>query len=329
MSGRSVAIVGATGAVGEEMLQVLEKREFPVSKLKPLASKRSAGKKVRYCGEEVRVEVLDENAFEGVELALFSAGGGISKEFAPAAVRSGAVVVDNSSAFRMDPEIPLVVPEVNSDAIPSHNGIIANPNCSTIIMVVALQPIHALSPLTRVTVSTYQAASGAGAKGMDALERELAGEELEDSPFPHRLAGNLFPRIDVVQHNGYTKEEMKMVLETQKIMGLPSLPISATCVRVPVARAHSESIQVTTESKLSLDEIRNALAGAPGVTVIDEPREDKYPTPLQSTGEDDVYVGRVRQHPLEETTYDFWLVGDQILKGAALNAVQIAERVFG
>jgi aspartate-semialdehyde dehydrogenase len=228
----------------------------------------------------------------------------------------------------MDSEIPLVVPEVNSAAIEGHNGIIANPNCSTIIMVVALQPIHALSPLLRVTVSTYQAASGAGAKGMDALQRELAGEELEDSPFPHRLAGNLIPRIDVMQDNGYTKEEMKMVLETQKIMGLPNLSVSATCVRVPVARTHSESIQVTTESPLELGAIRAAFDAAPGLEVIDEPGDDKYPTPLAATGADDVYVGRLRAHPAEASTYDFWVVGDQILKGAALNAVQIAEKAF-
>ena len=214
---------------------------------------------------------------------------------------------------------------MNSAAIASHQGIIANPNCSTIIMVVALQPIHELSPLTRVVVSTYQAASGAGAKGMDALRRELAGEELEDSPFPHRLAGNLFPRIDVVQDNGYTKEEMKMVLETRKIMGLEGVPISATCVRVPVERAHSESIQVSTESPLELDAIRTAFEQAAGLQVIDEPSEDRYPTPLQAADQDDVYVGRLRSHPDEEETYDFWVVGDQIRKGAALNTVQIAE----
>ena len=327
MSSKSVAVVGVTGAVGQEMLDVLAARDFPLSNLRPLASERSAGKTVQFRGEEIPIEVLGGDSFAGVDLALFSAGASISREYAPVAVDAGAVVVDNSSAFRMDPEIPLVVPEVNSDAIAAHQGIIANPNCSTIIMVVALQPIHELSALTRVVVSTYQAASGAGAKGMEALRRELAGEELEDSPFPHRLAGNLFPRIDVVQDNGYNKEEMKMVLETRKIMGLEGLPISATCVRVPVERAHSESIQVSTESPLELEAVRAAFEAAPGLQVIDEPAEDLYPTPLQAAGQDDVYVGRLRRHPDEEETCDFWVVGDQIRKGAALNTIQIAEEI--
>ncbi len=309
------------------MLDVLAARDFPLSNLRPLASERSAGKTVQFRGEEIPIEVLGDDSFAGVDLALFSAGASISREYAPVAVDAGAVVVDNSSAFRMDPAIPLVVPEVNSDAIAAHQGIIANPNCSTIIMVVALQPIHELSALTRVVVSTYQAASGAGAKGMDALRRELSGEELEDSPFPHRLAGNLVPRIDVVQDNGYTKEEMKMVLETRKIMGLEGVPISATCVRVPVERAHSESIQVSTESPLELEAVRAAFEAAPGLQVIDEPAADLYPTPLQAAGQDDVYVGRLRRHPDEDETCDFWVVGDQIRKGAALNTIQIAEEL--
>ncbi len=327
MSSKSVAVVGVTGAVGQEMLDVLAARDFPLSNLRPLASERSAGKTVQFRGEEIPIEVLGDDSFAGVDLALFSAGASISREYAPVAVDAGAVVVDNSSAFRMDPAIPLVVPEVNSDAIAAHQGIIANPNCSTIIMVVALQPIHELSALTRVVVSTYQAASGAGAKGMDALRRELSGEELEDSPFPHRLAGNLVPRIDVVQDNGYTKEEMKMVLETRKIMGLEGVPISATCVRVPVERAHSESIQVSTESPLELEAVRAAFEAAPGLQVIDEPAADLYPTPLQAAGQDDVYVGRLRRHPDEDETCDFWVVGDQIRKGAALNTIQIAEEL--
>lgn len=327
MSSKSVAVVGVTGAVGQEMLDVLAARDFPLSNLRPLASERSAGKTVQFRGEEIPIEVLGDDSFVGVDLALFSAGASISREYAPVAVDAGAVVVDNSSAFRMDPAIPLVVPEVNSDAIAAHQGIIANPNCSTIIMVVALHPIHELSALTRVVVSTYQAASGAGARGMDALRRELSGEELEDSPFPHRLAGNLFPRIDVVQDNGYTKEEMKMVLETRKIMGLEGVPISATCVRVPVERAHSESIQVSTESPLELEAVRAAFEAAPGLQVIDEPAADLYPTPLQAAGQDDVYVGRLRRHPDEDETCDFWVVGDQIRKGAALNTIQIAEEL--
>jgi len=327
MSSKNVAVVGVTGAVGQEMLDVLEARDFPLSGIRPLASERSAGKTVQFKGEELPVEVLGQDSFSGIDLALFSAGASISREYAPLAVDSGAVVVDNSSAFRMDPEIPLVVPEVNSGAIAGHQGIIANPNCSTIIMVVALQPIQELSPLTRVVVSTYQAASGAGAKGMDALRRELAGEQLDDSPFPHRLAGNLVPRIDVVQDDGYTKEELKMTLETRKIMGLGQVPISATCVRVPVERAHSESIQVSTESPLDISAIREAFEKAPGLQVIDDPHDDRYPTPLQAADQDDVFVGRLRQHPDEAATYDLWVVGDQIRKGAALNAVQIAEEL--
>ena len=327
MSSKSVAVVGVTGAVGQEMLDVLDTRDFPLSGLRPLASERSAGKTVQFKGEDLPVEVLGPDSFSGVDLALFSAGASISREYAPLAVDSGAVVVDNSSAFRMDPEIPLVVPEVNSAAIAGHQGIIANPNCSTIIMVVALQPIQELSPLTRIVVSTYQAASGAGAKGMDALRRELAGEQLDDSPFPHRLAGNLVPRIDVVQDDGYTKEELKMTLETRKIMGLGQVPISATCVRVPVERAHSESIQVSTESPLDISAIREAFEKAPGLQVIDDPYDDRYPTPLQAADQDDVFVGRLRQHPDEAATYDLWVVGDQIRKGAALNTIQIAEEL--
>lgn len=328
MSSYNVAVVGVTGAVGQEMVDVLESRRFPVAELVPLASQRSLGKTVRFHGEDVPVRVLEKGSFQGVQLALFSAGAGISREMGPVAVDAGAVVVDNSSAFRMEADVPLVVPEVNADAAKKHAGIIANPNCSTIIMVMALAPIHQLSPLRRVVVSTYQAASGAGAKGMDALRQELMGREPSHSPFPHRLAGNLIPRIDVVLDNEYTKEEMKMVLETRKILGVDDLPISATCVRVPVERAHSEAVQVTTEDPLPVEQIRQALSEAPGVQVIDAPREDVYPTPLKVSGEDDVFVGRIRKHPDDPTTCDLWVVGDQIRKGAALNAVQIAERLF-
>lgn len=334
MSNLRVAIVGVTGAVGQEMLKVLESRKFPVGELVPLASARSRGKSVTFQGGKVPVQVLDESSFTGVDVALFSAGGSISKELAPVAAKAGAVVVDNSSAFRMDPDIPLIVPEVNSAAIPEHPGIIANPNCTTIIMVVALAPIHQLSPLTRIFSATYQAASGAGAKGMDALEREQAGEGAPDSPaegspFPYRLEGNVIPRIDTVNENGYTREELKMVHETRKIMGLSSqIPISATCVRIPVARTHSEAVQITTERPLELDEIRAALAAAPGVTVEDDAAHDVYPTPLAVSGLDDVHVGRIRKHPDDPHTIDLWVVGDQVRKGAALNAVQIAEKIF-
>jgi aspartate-semialdehyde dehydrogenase len=328
MRSLSVAVAGATGAVGQEMLAVLEKRRFPVRELVPLASERSVGKRIRFQGRDIPVRPLTKDSFRGVELALFSAGASVSREIAPAAVEAGAIVVDNSSAFRMDPHIPLVVPEVNPEALNGHPGIIANPNCSTIIMVLALAPIQRLSPLTRVTVATYQAASGAGAKGMDALRRELAGERPERSPFPHRLAGNLIPRIDVVLDNDYTKEEMKMVFETRKILGVKDLRISATCVRVPVERAHSEAVEVSTSAPLELEDVRRALREAPGVTLIDDPRQDKYPTPLEVSGQDDVFVGRLRRHPDDRQSLAFWVVGDQILKGAALNAVQIAERVF-
>ena len=328
MGALSVGVVGVTGVVGEEILRVLVKRQFPVRNLVPLASERSAAKKVRFAGEDIPVRVLGKDSFRGLDLVLFSAGAAISRQHAPAAVDAGALVVDNSSAFRLEPEVPLVVPEINADAARSHRGIIANPNCSTIIMVVAIAPIHRLSSLQRVTVSTYQAASGMGARGMDTLVRELRGEEVADSPFPHRLADNLIPRIDVLQENGYTKEEMKMVLETRKIMDLENVPISVTCVRVPIKRAHSESVQVTTERALRLEEIRRALDEAPGVELEDSPHEDVYPTPLAVSGTDDVRVGRVRIHPDERNTYDFWVVGDQILKGAALNAVQIAEKVL-
>ncbi len=333
MSELRVAIAGATGAVGQEMMSVLESRDFPVAELVLLASTKSEGKKFSFKGEELRVRVLDKSSFKNIDVALFSAGAEISREYAPAAVDAGAVVVDNSSAFRYEPGIPLVVPEVNADALGKHDGIIANPNCSTIIMVVGIAPIHRLSPIRRIVASTYQAASGAGAKGMDALVRELGGEgapeeQAEGSPFPHRLAGNLIPRIDSLQDGGYTREEMKMVWETRKIMGLETASISATCVRVPVERAHAESIQLTTEDALSLDDIKCAISEAPGVTLQDDPAQDVYPTPLSVSGQDDVFVGRLRRHPDDPATYDLWIVGDQIRKGAALNAVQVAERLF-
>jgi aspartate-semialdehyde dehydrogenase len=328
MSEYRVGVVGATGAVGEEMMRVLEGRKFPVRELVPLASERSKGKKVAFRGEEIPVQVLGRDSFKGMDLALFSAGASISLEMGPIAVQAGAVVVDNSSAFRMQPDVPLVVPEVNAHAIAGHRGIIANPNCSTIIMVVALNPIHRLSPIQKIVVSTYQAASGAGAKGMDALRKELVGERLQTSPFPHRLAGNLIPRIDKLMDGGYTKEELKMVHETRKIMSLPPIPISSTCVRVPVERAHSESILVTTRDALDLDVIRRALSEAPGVRVIDQPEKDEYPTPLVASGKGEVLVGRIRKAIDEPNACNLWVVGDQILKGAALNAVQIAESLF-
>ena len=328
--GYRIAVVGATGAVGIEMIRVLEARDFPVSSLRLLASQRSVGKKLKFRGQEVAVEVLGEDSFRGIDVALFSAGGSISKALGPVAARSGAVVVDNSSAFRLEPDVPLVVPEINPKAVESHNGIIANPNCSTIIMVVVLWPIHRLSPLESVVVSTYQAVSGAGAKGMDALEREVETGEADDSSiFPHAIAYNLVPRIDIVQDNDYTREEMKMLWETRKIMSLPDLPVSATCVRVPVRRAHSEALHVTTRDPLTAERVRQALQEAPGIKVVDDPRQDRYPMPLDASGKDEVYAGRIRTIDGFPRTVSLWISGDQLLKGAALNSVQIAELVTG
>lgn len=327
--GKRIAVVGATGAVGIEMLKVLEKRKFPVSEIKLLASKRSAGKKMTFQGKEVVVEELTKDSFKGIDIALFSAGGGISKEFGPAAVESGAVVVDNSSAFRMHENVPLVVPEVNPEDIKKHNGIIANPNCSTIIMVMALAPIHKLSPIKRVIASTYQAVSGGGAAAMDECVQQtkdyLAGNEVKCDKFAHQIAFNLIPHIDVFQENDYTKEEMKMVLETQKIMHEPDMKIATTTVRVPVLRSHSESLIVETEEKLSLDKVREALSNAEGVVVEDDPSKNVYPMPLFQAERDEVSVGRIREDLSSDTGINLWVVGDQLLKGAALNAVQIAE----
>jgi len=327
----NVAIVGASGAVGEEMRLVLEQRNFPVGKLKLLASARSAGKKFPFKGEEIPVEELTKNSFGGVDIALFSAGASISKEFAPAAVEAGAVVVDNSSAFRMDDEVPLVVPEVNPHDIKKHQGIIANPNCTTIIMLVALKPLHDYGKVKRVVVSSYQSASGAGAKGMSELisqtKQFAEGKEINVEFFAYQLLFNLIPHIDVFQDNGYTKEEMKMVNETRKIMGDPNIMVSPTCVRVPVIRAHSESINVETEKKITAEKARELFAAAPGLQVIDDPANKKYPMPLFASGKDDCFVGRIREDISQVNGLNFWVVGDQIRKGAALNAVQIAEKL--
>lgn len=324
----NVAIVGATGAVGQEFLKILAERKFPVDELRLLATKRSAGKKVSWQGRELTVEETTHDSFKGIDFALF-AGGSSSTEFARSAVASGAVVIDNSSAFRLDPEVPLVVPEVNPEDVKWHKGIIANPNCSTIIMVVALKPIHDLAGIRRVVVSTYQAVSGAGREGIEELETQLKawanGEELVSQVFPYQIAFNLIPRIDVFQEGDYTKEEWKMVKETQKIFHAPEMRITATTVRVPVLRSHSESINVEIERKVSLEDVRKVLGNAPGVTVIDEVMNDRYPMPLYSADTDEVYVGRIREDFTVESGLNLWVVGDQIRKGAATNAVQIAE----
>ncbi|MGH7144037.1 MAG: aspartate-semialdehyde dehydrogenase [Candidatus Acidiferrales bacterium] len=329
MTPKVVAVVGATGAVGTEFLNVLADRNFPIRKLKLLASARSVGKHLTFKGEKIPVEELTADSFAGVEVALFSAGAQRSKEFAPAAVKAGAVVVDNSSAFRMDEGIPLVVPEVNADAIKTHRGIIANPNCSTIQMVVAINPIHQEATIQRVVVATYQATSGAGAEAMqeliDTTRLALEGKPIVAKKFAHQIAFNLFPHIDVFLENGYTKEEMKMVYETRKIMRAPNIQVTATCVRVPVLRAHSESINLTTAKKITAARAREILARAPGVRVIDDPTKNQYPMPILATGGYETWVGRIREDISQANGLELFCAADQLLKGAAFNAVQIAE----
>ena len=330
-----VAILGATGAVGQEFLNLIEERKFPFSELRLLASSRSAGKKIAFMGKEYTVEETTADSFAGIDIALF-AGGAASKEFAPHAVKAGAVVIDNSSAFRMDPEVPLVVPEVNPEAIKKHKGIIANPNCSTIIMVMGLKPLYDLAKIRRIVVSTYQAVSGAGKEGMAELEEQVAalsaGKDAEANILPvgklpkhYQIAFNLIPQIDVFMDNLYTKEEMKMVDETKKIMEDDTLRITATTVRVPVYRSHAESVNVEFESEISLDAARAALAAFPGVILRDNPSEQEYPMPLFTSGKTDVEIGRLRRDESTDNALNFWICGDQIRKGAALNALQIAE----
>ena len=329
MSGRSVAVAGATGAVGAEMLKVLEKRDFPVSRMKLLASSRSVGKELEFAGEKIAVEELKADSFKGVEIALFSAGGDRSKEFAPAAVADGCVVVDNSSAFRLDEGVPLVVPEINADAAKGHNGIIANPNCSTIIADVAVWPLHKAATVKRIVCATYQATSGAGAKGMAELEEQVSAIERGEEPkiefFAHQIAFNLIPSIGGWAGNGYSTEEMKLLNETRKIFGDDSIRVSCTTVRVPVYRAHSEAINLELASPLSVEEARELIREAPGVELVDDAENEVYPMPLDATGRDDVLVGRIRKDESVPNGLDMWVSGDQLLKGAALNAVQIAE----
>ena len=329
-----VAVAGATGAVGREFLKVLHDLDFPASEVRALASARSAGKTLPFdgCGQvpagELVVQEMTPEAFQGVDIALFSAGAGISKQFRQAVVDAGAVMIDNSSAFRMEEGVPLVVPEVNPQAAFEHNGVIANPNCSTIQMVVALKPLNDLAHIKRVVVSTYQAASGAGARGMDELYTQtgdfLAGKDLTIDAFAHRIAFNLIPHIDVFMDDDYTKEEWKMVVETKKIFGAP-IDVAPTCVRVPSLRCHAESVNVEFESPITVEQARAALEAFPGVTVMDDPANKVYPMPGMLQGTDDVYVGRLRNDPTIANGLQFWCVGDQIRKGAALNAVQIAK----
>ena len=331
--GFRVAIVGATGLVGGEFLRVLEQRAFPIDSLKLLASDRSAGKRLSFMGEELEVAETTDDSFNDVDIALFSAGGDISRHFSPAAARAGAVVIDNSSAFRMDPQVPLVVPEVNPDDIHEHRGIIANPNCSTIQMVVALNPIHKVNPIQRIIVSTYQAVSGTGSAAVDELreqiEHAVAGRETEIAPraYPHPIAFNVLPFVEGFLDNDYTTEEWKMVQETRKIMHEQDMAICATCVRVPVYVSHGESVNVELSRPMSAREAREILAGAPGVAVQDDPASQRYPLPLHAEGTDDVFVGRIREDMSHPSGLAMWVVADNLRKGAALNAVQIAEVV--
>ena len=329
MKGYNVAILGATGAVGQTMLKVLEERNFPINELRLLASPRSAGKELEYMGLKYKVEPVSPEAFEGIDIALFSAGGSRSKEWAPIAVEKGAIVIDNSSAFRMDEDVPLVVPEVNPEDVKWHKGIIANPNCSTIQMVVAINPIHKAKKIKRVFVSTYQAVSGAGAKAIEDLKLEtqarLEGRYYYPEALPNHIAFNVIPHIDVFFDNGYTKEEMKMVNETRKIMHAPDIKVSPTCVRVPVFTGHSETVVVETEEPITADEAREILKNAEGVVVEDDPKNNVYPMPIDVEGRDEVFVGRIREDHTFDNGIAMWVVADNLRKGAATNAVQIAE----
>ncbi|MBL7031578.1 MAG: aspartate-semialdehyde dehydrogenase [Nitrospira sp.] len=324
-----VAVVGATGAVGNEMIAVLEERKFPVEQLRLFASERSEGKTLDYNGKPVVVEVLTDKVFDGIDIALFSAGGDRSKEFAPAAAKAGCIVIDNSAAWRMDPEVPLVVPEVNPDDVEWNKGIIANPNCSTIQMVVALKPIHDAAKIKRVVVTTFQSVSGTGKNAMDELLNQtkdiLSFTDIKPAVYPHQIAFNCIPQIDVFLEDGYTKEEVKMIDETKKIMGDDSIKVTATTVRVPVFRGHSESINIETEHKLDANDARAALAAAPGVLVYDAPEKNIYPMQTTCANRDEVYVGRVREDNTIENGLNIWIAADNLRKGAALNAVQIAE----
>ncbi len=325
----NVAVVGATGAVGVEMLKTLEKRNFPVKELRLLASARSAGKTTQFKGQTYTIEELTPNSFQGIDVALFSAGASISREFAPYAVKAGAVVVDNSSCFRMDPEVPLVVPEVNPEDIKKNKGIIANPNCTTIIMLVAVKPLYDLSPVKRIVVSTYQSASGAGAKGMDELWEQTkvvqAGGKAEPKVFKWPYAFNVFSHNTDIGENGYNTEEMKMVNETKKIMHNDNIGVCATCVRVPVLRSHAETIVLEFEDKVTVEAALEAWKKAPGLTVVNDPAENHFPMPCESNEQYNVLAGRIRYDISAPNSLAFFVCGDQLLKGAALNAVQIAE----
>jgi aspartate-semialdehyde dehydrogenase len=332
MGGYHIAVVGATGAAGTELLRVLERRSFPVASLRPIGSARSLGKSVQFCGDSIPVKKLEAGSFEKIDIAFFSAGGDVSRSHVPIACQANAIAIDKSSAFRMDPNVPLVVPEINAGDVKLHRGIIANPNCTTTVMLMALYPLHKIFRVHRVFAATYQAVSGSGTRGVEELAQQTSAfaKATADKPapntvFPHPIAFNLFPHVDSFLENGYTKEEVKMQEETRKIMHLPTLHVSATCVRVPVYRAHSVAVTAEFVRPLSIQQAREILSKAPGLDLVDEPHSNQYPMPLNVAGKDNCQVGRVRLDCALDNGLSFWVSGDQLLKGAALNAVQIAE----
>lgn len=340
MKGYHIAVVGATGAAGTELLRVLERRNFPVASLRAIGSARSVGKSVRFREEPIPIEKLGDQSFDKIDIAFFSAGGDVSRNYVPIACQSDAIAIDKSSAFRMDPHVPLVIPEINAEDVRQNRGVIANPNCTTTVMLMALYPLHRVFDVRRVFATSFQAVSGSGARGVEALSRQIrAAAPIEDSSskpgsatpataptvYPHPIAFNLLPHIDSFLENGYTKEEAKMQDETRKIMHLPELRVSTTCVRVPVYRAHSVAVSAEFERSVSVEQAREVLAKAPGLELVDEPQSNRYPMPLSVAGKDNCQVGRVRLDCAFENGLSFWVSGDQLLKGAALNAVQIAE----
>ena len=324
-----IAILGATGAVGTELLELLENRQFPVKTLNLLASPRSAGKFLDFCGEKLTIEAVTPDSFKDIDLVLASAGGSTSKAWAKTIVDAGAVMIDNSSAFRMDPDVPLIVPEINPETATQHQGIIANPNCTTILMGLAIYPLHCVQPIERVVVSTYQSASGAGARAMEEVKIQsrdiLEGKEPTAEILPYPLAFNLFPHNSPILADGYCEEEVKMIRETRKIFNVPDLSVTATCVRVPVLRAHSEAVNLTFAQPFPVEKARELLANAPGVKLVEDWQANYFPMPIDATGKDDILVGRIRQDLSNANSLELWLCGDQIRKGAALNAIQIAE----
>jgi aspartate-semialdehyde dehydrogenase len=325
MKAYHIAVIGATGAVGQELLGVLERRNFPVASLRPISSARSAGKSVRFRDEPVSVQQLNEDSFEKIDVAFFSAGGEISRKYVPIACQADAIVIDNSSAFRMEAHVPLVIPEINAEDAPRHRGLIANPNCTTAITLMALFPLHRAFGVRRIFAASYQAVSGSGARAIDELTQQTKGATRDSTVYPHPIAFNLLPHVDSFLESGYTKEEMKMQNEARKIMHLPQFCASVTCVRVPVYRAHSVAVSAEFDKTVSLERAREVLAKAPGLELVDEPQNNRYPMPLGVTGKDNCQVGRLRLDCAFENGLSFWVSGDQLLKGAALNAVQIAE----